>query len=77
MIENMFMYDLKDFDPEKRKVIAKTLRFVSHTHGAVLQVGIKIKISMEMQFNIDVFISAVIFCINCLCKITYHKCKEM
>ncbi|KAK2190406.1 hypothetical protein NP493_82g05029 [Ridgeia piscesae] len=28
---------LQDFEPEKRKVICKTLRFVSHTHGAHLQ----------------------------------------
>ncbi|XP_064622872.1 cytoplasmic dynein 2 light intermediate chain 1-like [Lineus longissimus] len=31
-------YDIfQDFDPEKRKVVCKTLRFVAHTYGATLQ----------------------------------------
>ncbi|XP_072165799.1 cytoplasmic dynein 2 light intermediate chain 1-like [Diadema setosum] len=31
-------YDVyQDFDPEKRKVIAKTLRFIAHNYGAALQ----------------------------------------
>ena len=29
----------QEFDPEKRKVICKSLRFVAHSHGAHLQVG--------------------------------------
>ncbi|RDD39755.1 Cytoplasmic dynein 2 light intermediate chain 1 [Trichoplax sp. H2] len=31
-------YDIyQDFDPEKRKIISKTLRFIAHTYGATLQ----------------------------------------
>ncbi|XP_065904203.1 cytoplasmic dynein 2 light intermediate chain 1-like isoform X2 [Dysidea avara] len=31
-------YDLfQDFDPEKKKIICKTLRFIAHTNGAYLQ----------------------------------------
>lgn len=29
---------LQDFDPEKRKMISRTLRFIAHSHGAHLQV---------------------------------------
>jgi len=32
-------YDqFQDFDPEKKKIICKTLRFIAHTNGAYLQV---------------------------------------
>ena len=32
-------YDLfQSFDPEKKKTICKTLRFLAHVHGASLQV---------------------------------------
>ena len=32
-------YDIfQDFDPEKKKIICKTLRFVAHTNGASLHV---------------------------------------
>lgn len=33
-------YDIfQDFDPEKKKIISKTLRFVAHTNGASLHVS--------------------------------------
>ena len=34
-------YDIfQDFEPEKKKIICKTLRFVAHTNGASLHVSI-------------------------------------
>ena len=30
---------LQDFDPEKRKMISRTLRFIAHSNGAHLQVS--------------------------------------
>ena len=30
---------LQDFDPEKRKMISRTLRFIAHSKGAHLQVS--------------------------------------
>ena len=32
-------YFLQDFDPEKRKMISRTLRFIAHSNGAHLQVS--------------------------------------
>ena len=33
-------YDIyQNLDPEKKKIISKTLRFIAHTNGASLQVG--------------------------------------
>ena len=33
-------YDIfQDFEPEKKKIICKTLRFVAHTNGASLHVS--------------------------------------
>ena len=33
-------YDtFQDFDPEKKKIICKTLRFIAHTNGASLHVS--------------------------------------
>lgn len=32
-------YLLQDFDPEKRKMISRTLRFIAHSNGAHLQVS--------------------------------------
>ncbi len=35
-------YDLfQDFDPEKKKIVCKTLRFVAHSNGASLYVSDK------------------------------------
>ena len=34
-------YDIfQDFEPEKKKIICKTLRFVAHTNGASLHVSV-------------------------------------
>ena len=39
-------YDLfQSFDPEKKKTICKTLRFLAHIHGASLQVHVRICIT--------------------------------
>lgn len=35
----LIIFFLQDFDPEKRKVICKTLRFVAHYYGASLMVS--------------------------------------
>jgi len=33
----------QDFDPEARKIICRTLRFVAHRHGAHLQVCVMLR----------------------------------
>ena len=40
-------YDtFQDFDPEKKKIICKTLRFIAHTNGASLHVSYSCKRSL-------------------------------
>ena len=61
-------YDLfQEFDPEKKKIISKTLRFVAHMSGASLLViqysnnnnNIIIVIERDIIFFVSVFISCV------------------
>lgn len=44
-------YDIfQDFEPEKKKIICKTLRFVAHTNGASLHVSMHLSIMFYALF---------------------------
>ena len=52
-------YDIfQDFEPEKKKVICKTLRFVAHTNGASLHVSTQWKTYNTMSILSFVYSSS-------------------
>ena len=45
-------YDIfQDMDPEKRKTICKTLRFIAHVNGAILQVSKMYEINVKRNIK--------------------------
>ena len=69
-------YDLfQDFDPEKKKMISKTLRFLAHTNGATLLVIWSLQpslLSLFLSHSCSCFVlSSFCFYFSCLLQLLF------